>query len=79
MTIVVGGLIFRPGGCNMQHTTALSFLLLTYSRYLKSAKRVIHCGNIVVTPSRLVNFARAQVYIYICVKVVEKVLTDDLN
>ncbi|KAM7499543.1 hypothetical protein LguiA_023957 [Lonicera macranthoides] len=56
-----GGLIFRPGGCNMQHTTALSFLLLTYSRYLKSAKRVIHCGNIVVTPSRLVHFARAQV------------------
>ncbi|KAH7537877.1 hypothetical protein FEM48_Zijuj03G0139700 [Ziziphus jujuba var. spinosa] len=56
-----GGLIFRPGGSNLQHATSLSFLLLVYSRYLSKANRVIHCDNMVAGPARLVQVARRQV------------------
>ncbi|KAM6582142.1 hypothetical protein CsatB_009144 [Cannabis sativa] len=56
-----GGLLFKPGGSNLQHATALSFLLIAYSRYLNQAKRVVHCGNIVASPSRLIAVARSQV------------------
>ncbi|OVA03000.1 Glycoside hydrolase [Macleaya cordata] len=56
-----GGLLCKPGGSNMQHPTALSFLLLVYARYLNIAKKVIHCGNVVATPSRLIQVAKSQV------------------
>ncbi|XP_062092150.1 endoglucanase 8-like [Humulus lupulus] len=57
-----GGLLFKRGGSNLQHATALSFLLVAYSRYLNQAKRVVHCGNnIVASPSRLIQVARSQV------------------
>ncbi|KAK3009825.1 hypothetical protein RJ639_013950 [Escallonia herrerae] len=56
-----GGLLFKPGLCNMQHSTSLSFLLLAYARYLKSANKVVQCDNVVATPSRLIRFARGQV------------------
>ncbi|KAH0686220.1 hypothetical protein KY289_016988 [Solanum tuberosum] len=54
-----GGLMYKSGICNMQNPTALSFLLLTYARYMKS--RVIRCGNIDVTQKMLIRFARSQV------------------
>ncbi|KAJ6410665.1 hypothetical protein OIU84_007421 [Salix udensis] len=56
-----GGLLFKPGGSNMQHATALSFLLLAYARYLNQSNREIHCGNVVATPARLIQLARRQV------------------
>ncbi|XP_024018060.1 endoglucanase 4 [Morus notabilis] len=56
-----GGLLFKPGGSNMQHATALSFLLLVYSRYLNQANRVVQCGNVVANSARLVQVARSQV------------------
>ncbi|OMO85840.1 Glycoside hydrolase, family 9 [Corchorus capsularis] len=56
-----GGLLFKTGGSNMQHATTLSFLLLAYSRFLRKANRVIHCGNVVATPARLVQVAKSQV------------------
>ncbi|MBA0639197.1 hypothetical protein Goklo_022245, partial [Gossypium klotzschianum] len=56
-----GGLLIKPGGSNLQHATALSFLLLVYSRPLSKASRVIHCGNVVATPARLIQVARSQV------------------
>ncbi|KAG8652815.1 endoglucanase 4 [Manihot esculenta] len=56
-----GGLLFKPGGSNLQHATALSFLLLAYSRYLNQANREIHCGNVVANSARLVELARSQV------------------
>ncbi|XP_022928924.1 endoglucanase 4-like [Cucurbita moschata] len=56
-----GGLLFKPGGSNMQHSTALSFLLLLYSRYLNQSKRLLHCGNVVASSSRLVQVAKGQV------------------
>ncbi|CAN1842114.1 Endoglucanase 4 [Linum perenne] len=56
-----GGLLFKPGGSNMQHVTALSFLLITYGRRLQRYKQVVHCGNVVINHDRLYNFARSQV------------------
>ncbi|KAF3433132.1 hypothetical protein FNV43_RR24234 [Rhamnella rubrinervis] len=56
-----GGLLFKSGGSNLQHATALSFLLLAYSRYLNKANRVVHCDNVVASPARLVQLVRSQV------------------
>ncbi|KAJ4956260.1 hypothetical protein NE237_013043 [Protea cynaroides] len=56
-----GGLLFKSGGSNMQHATALSFLLVVYSRYLNQASGVINCGDIVASPSRLIQVAKSQV------------------
>nr|QCQ73719.1 endo-(1,4)-beta-D-glucanase [Litchi chinensis] len=56
-----GGLLFKLGGSNLQHATALSFLLVVYSRYLKQTDRVIHCGDVIVNRYRLIQFARDQV------------------
>lgn len=46
---------------NSQHVTATSFLLLVYSQYLTMFNRNFQCGNIAVTPSRLVQLAKIQV------------------
>ncbi|KAI3471055.1 hypothetical protein Pfo_027718 [Paulownia fortunei] len=56
-----GGLLFKPGVCNMQHTTAVSFLLLAYARFLKNSNHVIRCNNVIITPNRLIHFTRKQV------------------
>ncbi|XP_021752097.1 endoglucanase 8-like [Chenopodium quinoa] len=56
-----GGLLFKAGGSNMQHTTAISFLLLVYGRYASSLKKTIQCGNVVVNPPRLAQVAKRQV------------------
>ncbi|TKY68017.1 Endoglucanase 8 [Spatholobus suberectus] len=56
-----GGLLFRPGGSNLQHTTALSFLLIVYARYMHAAKKAIPCENEVADPARLINLAKSQV------------------
>ncbi|OMO98094.1 Glycoside hydrolase, family 9 [Corchorus olitorius] len=36
-------------------------VLLNFSRFLSKANRVIHCGNVVATPARLVQVAKSQV------------------
>lgn len=56
-----GGLMFKPGGCNMQHTTTLSFLTLTYAGYIQSSKRIIHCKNVNINSERLIQFSKTQV------------------
>ncbi|KAH9616476.1 hypothetical protein KSS87_000584 [Heliosperma pusillum] len=56
-----GGLMFKAGGSNMQHSTALSFLLIVHARFSSRTKRVINCGNVAVKPSRLLQLARRQV------------------
>ncbi|CAL0329167.1 unnamed protein product [Lupinus luteus] len=57
-----GGLLFRPGGSNMQHVTAASFLLLVHSSHLRKLKRKVDCGsNIFASPKRLRQLARSQV------------------
>ncbi|KAL2329369.1 hypothetical protein Fmac_022796 [Flemingia macrophylla] len=55
-----GGLLFRDGGSNLQHATALSFLSIVYARYIQDAKKTIPCGNQVVGPATLVNLAKSQ-------------------
>ncbi|XP_019191748.1 PREDICTED: endoglucanase 4-like [Ipomoea nil] len=57
-----GGLMVQDGAaCNMQRPAAVSFLFVTYGTYLEKAKRTINCGNVVVTPARLIEFAKSQV------------------
>lgn len=56
-----GGLLFKPGGSNMQHPTAISFLLLVHARNLIRSNKVVHCGNMEVSPSRLIQVAKSQV------------------
>ncbi|WCJ36498.1 glycosyl hydrolase 9B1 [Euphorbia peplus] len=61
VTYSPGGLLFKPGGSNLQHATAISFLLIVYSRYLDQAHRAVTCGNVVTPPTRLVGVAKTQV------------------
>lgn len=57
-----GGLLFKPGGSNLQHTTAISFLFLVYAGYLKKTNTEIDCGgNVFASPTRLRQIARGQV------------------
>ncbi|XP_056158884.1 endoglucanase 4-like [Syzygium oleosum] len=55
-----GGLLFKEGGSNLQHGTALSFLLIVYARYLNRANRDVQCGDVKATPGRLIQVARVQ-------------------
>ncbi|XP_048429339.1 endoglucanase 4-like [Pyrus x bretschneideri] len=62
VTYSPGGLLFKPGGSNLQHTTSLSFLLSVYAGYMKANNKVVDCGNnVVVTPAKLVDFTKGQV------------------
>ncbi|XP_010264394.1 PREDICTED: endoglucanase 8-like [Nelumbo nucifera] len=56
-----GGLLFKPGGSNMQHVTALSFLILVYAQKLSANKRVVRCQDKVTDPNRLIELAKSQV------------------
>nr|KYP67903.1 Endoglucanase 8 [Cajanus cajan] len=57
-----GGLLFKPGGSNLQHATAFSFLFLVYAGYLKKTNQQIDCsGNVLASPTRLKQIARSQV------------------
>lgn len=56
-----GGLLFKMDDSNMQYVTSTSFLLVTYAKYLTSARMVVKCGGVVVTPKRLRNIAKKQV------------------
>ncbi|KAF9617181.1 hypothetical protein IFM89_034332 [Coptis chinensis] len=56
-----GGLLFKPGGSNLQHPTAISFLILIYARYMNHINKVVRCGDVVIGPPRLIEFAKEQV------------------
>ncbi|KAJ8763358.1 hypothetical protein K2173_002241 [Erythroxylum novogranatense] len=56
-----GGLIYKPGGSNLQHATTISFLLLVYAKYLESTSQSVNCGNINVSPYSLRKQAKLQV------------------
>ncbi|GAB2267653.1 hypothetical protein Dimus_002636 [Dionaea muscipula] len=61
-----GGLIYKVGGSNMQHTGSLTFLMLVYSNHLiqtrTQTQTIINCGNNVsVGPDDLRRLARKQV------------------
>ncbi|CAL9167767.1 unnamed protein product [Musa hybrid cultivar] len=56
-----GGLLYKPGGSNMQHVTSISFLLLTYAKYLSKASQTVNCGSIRVDPASLQLQAKKQI------------------
>jgi endoglucanase len=56
-----GGLIYRPGGSNLQHATSIAFISLVYANYLTRTSQAINCGNIYVTPTTLRQQAKRQV------------------
>lgn len=54
--------MFKEGGSNMQHVTALSFLALVYSRYLEETDSVVACdGGVMADMNRFIKLAKGQV------------------
>lgn len=70
VVVCEGGLIVKPGVCNMQHVTSLSFLLLAYSNYLSHANHVVPCGSMSATPALLKHIAKRQVGVYIYIDII---------
>ncbi|XP_034681436.1 endoglucanase 24-like [Vitis riparia] len=56
-----GGLIYKPGGSNLQHATSIAFLLLSYANYLARSGQSVNCGNISIGPSSLRQQAKRQI------------------
>ncbi|ONK56125.1 uncharacterized protein A4U43_C10F4380 [Asparagus officinalis] len=57
-----GGLLFKPGGSNMQNPTALSFLLVVFAQYINENNQIVTCNNgVIAPPSRLIELAKSQV------------------
>ncbi|KAI5402369.1 endoglucanase 24 [Lathyrus oleraceus] len=56
-----GGLIYRPGGSNLQHATSIAFLELVYANYLSRTSQTINCGNVQVSAQTLRERAKRQV------------------
>ncbi|KAJ4838089.1 hypothetical protein Tsubulata_022151 [Turnera subulata] len=56
-----GGLIYKPGGSNLQHATTISFLLLAYANTLERTSQTVNCGNVNVSPYSLRVQAKRQV------------------
>ncbi|XP_074286223.1 endoglucanase 24-like [Silene latifolia] len=56
-----GGLIYKPGGSNLQHATTITFLLLTYANYLDKSSQTVNCGTEDVGPAALRKLAQKQV------------------
>ena len=61
ITYTPGGMLYKPGGSNMQHVTSISFLLLTYAKYLSKSSHTVNCGDISVGPATLQRQAKKQV------------------
>ncbi|CAH9140493.1 unnamed protein product [Cuscuta epithymum] len=55
------GLLYKMSDTNMQYVTSTAFLLLTYAKYLTSARTFVNCGGVIVTPRNLKAVARKQV------------------
>jgi endoglucanase len=65
ITYTPGGMIYKPGGSNMQHVTSISFLLLTYAKYLSKSSHTVDCGDVSVGPETLQLQAKRQVLWYL--------------
>lgn len=55
-----GGLIYKPGGSNLQHATSIAFLLLAYSNYLSRSSSSVSCGGVSFAPADLRHQAKIQ-------------------
>ncbi|KAI3718381.1 hypothetical protein L6452_19249 [Arctium lappa] len=56
-----GGLIYRQGEKNLQHSTSITFLLLVYAKYLERSSGSIKCGSVSMGPTKLRVMAKRQV------------------
>lgn len=56
-----GGLIFYNTASNLQYVTTGIFLLFTYGRHLSLASQDLTCGDTVLSPDNIWNFAKTQV------------------
>ncbi|XP_071935385.1 endoglucanase 24-like [Coffea arabica] len=56
-----GGLIYKPGGSNLQHATTIAFLLLVYANYLEKSSQTVNCGSVSASPAMLRAIAKRQV------------------
>ncbi|XP_010555263.1 PREDICTED: endoglucanase 24-like [Tarenaya hassleriana] len=56
-----GGLLYKPGGSQLQHATTISFLLLVYANYLSLSSQSLSCGNLLFSPDSLRLLAKKQV------------------
>ncbi|KAK2978285.1 hypothetical protein RJ640_017136 [Escallonia rubra] len=56
-----GGLIYKPGGSNLQHATSITFLSLVYANYLDRSSQTVNCGSVSVDPKLLRQMAKRQV------------------
>ncbi|GAB4837838.1 hypothetical protein Ancab_027364 [Ancistrocladus abbreviatus] len=57
-----GGLIYKPGGSNLQHATSITFLMLVYANYLDKTSQAVDCGSLSVGPVTLRKLAQRQVH-----------------
>ncbi|XP_071714831.1 endoglucanase 24-like [Rutidosis leptorrhynchoides] len=55
-----GGLLYRPGGSKLQHSTTITFLMLVYANYLQQSLKSVKCGSLSVGPSYLRELAKRQ-------------------
>ncbi|KAF2560370.1 hypothetical protein F2Q70_00015899 [Brassica cretica] len=47
---------------NLQHVTAITFLLTTYAKYMKATQHIFYCGNsVIVNPDTLISLSKQQV------------------
>jgi endoglucanase len=56
--ITPGGLIHLRDGANTQYVTSTAFLFVAYSDILLRTGQQVMCGNTLVSPARLREFAR---------------------
>ncbi|GER27619.1 endoglucanase [Striga asiatica] len=59
-----GGLIYKRYWSNLQHVTAITFLLTTYAKYMATSSHeyMFDCGGLItLTPSHLRNLSKTQV------------------
>ncbi|KAJ7978526.1 Endoglucanase [Quillaja saponaria] len=57
----LGGLIYKPGGSNLQHATSIAFLQLVYANSLARTSQTVNCGNLYVSAQTLRKLAKQQV------------------
>lgn len=58
---ILGGLIHLRDGANTQYVTGTAFLFGIYSDILTKNHQTVSCGNQVIQPTRLREFAKQQV------------------
>ncbi|XP_010534895.1 PREDICTED: endoglucanase 3-like [Tarenaya hassleriana] len=56
-----GGLMYKLPQSNLQYVTSITFLVTTYAKYMKSARRTFNCGNSAIVANSLISLSKTQV------------------